>query len=789
MTATAGQTERRYPLAGLRIAEIMEGPLGSATRQLAELGADVLHISGGDSPSAFNTRADFDCAAAHLGKRWLRVDVEDPTSAAAMRDALASADVIVIDRSHGWGRAAAWTTEKLRRYYPYAIIVHCSNFGEGNSFSDWAATDPVLHAMSAELSRSGIRGRPPLLPPGQLAFQCAAAQLAYVILLALVNRQRTGKVDVIDFSTLDAAMQTLDPGYGISGSATMGRAARLLSPDRPVKGLLYPIFRCADGMVRIYLGAARQWQGMFEWMGRPEEFASPDLAKITVRLKTPTLYPAIGKFFANQTRAELEAGAAKHGVPLAAMLTRAEAVDSDHVRERGLFQPFTVGDGAKVLLPTGVMEIDGHRMGPSTDVPCTPFPAPISPGRDRPLSGLKVLDLGVIVVGGEQSRLLGDNGADVIKLESRAFPDGTRQTDLATGMAVSLAAGHRNKRSLGLNLRDPEGKAIFERMVAQADVVLTNFKPGTMQGLDLGYEDLQRIKPDIIMVESSAFGSTGPWAKRMGYGPLVRAASGLSGLWCYEDDPEGHSDSLTIYPDHVAARIGIIGVLALLLDRARSATGGLVSTAQLEIALAHQAPQIAARAAGLSTSDDPADAPWGVFRTRGEDQWCVVTVRNDADWSALCRHVPGLDSAMNNARRLANRDTIEPLLAAWLQDQDGYEASATLQASGIPAAPMLRVSEQPDFAYYKERGIFREERHPHLPEPYHSEAMHVRSQAISAPDSRPAPLMGENTQDVMRDWLGLDASIIDDLITRGVLEPVSEQVLASLSKAKGYENG
>ncbi len=772
--------ERRFPLSGVRIVERVDGPLGPATRLLAELGADVVHVARPDAAATFDaldstTRDGLEAIAAHIGKRWLREDADEIAAE------LAGAHVIVTD--------GVWAADKLRADHPTAIIIACSPFGQGNSLSDWQATDPVLHALSAELSRSGIRGRAPLLPPGNLAYQCASAQLAYVILLALLNRQRTGKTDLIDFSALDAAMQTLDPGYGISGSATMGRPARLLSPDRPVKGIFYPIFPCADGQVRIYLGAARQWQGLFEWMGRPEEFASPDMAKMAVRLKTPTLYPAIGRFFADQTRAELEAGATRHGVPLAAMLTRDEAVSSAHVKERGLFRHVQLSEGISVLLPDGMMEIDHKRMGPGRAQQQAPLPTPRRESLESPLSGFKVLDLGVIVVGGEAGRLLADTGADVIKLESRAFPDGTRQTDLATGMAVSIATGHRNKRSLGLNLRDPEGKALFERMVEQADVVLTNFKPGTMDALGLGYQVLKSIRPDIIMVESSAFGDTGPWAKRMGYGPLVRAATGLSGQWCYAGDPDGHSDSLTIYPDHVAARIGIIGVLALLIDRERSGTGGLVSTAQMEIALAHQATQIAASAQGLDWADAAPDAPWGAFRAAGEDNWCVVTVRDDRDWAGLCAVVPGLDATLDPASRLSQRTALEATLTAWLAEQTADDAMTRLQQAGVPAGKMLRVSEQPDFIYYSERGIFRQEVHPHLLEPYFSEAMHVRSEAIPVPDARPAPLMGEHSQEVMREWLGLKEQEITDLIERGVLEPVSAQVLAALQKAKEQSYG
>ena len=162
----------------------------------------------------------------------------------------------------------------------------------------------------------------------------------------------------------------------------------------------------------------------------------------------------------------------------------------------------------------------------------------------------------------------------------------------------------------------------------------------------------------------------------------------------------------------------------------------------------------------------------------------MVTARGDADWAALCAVVPGLDAGWNRTERLAGRKVIEAALTAWLAQHSADTAMRLVQGAGIPAARMLRVSEQPDFAYYRERGIFREETHPHLNETYHTEAMHVRSAAIAPPDGGPAPLMGEHTAEVMRDWLGMTDAEIDTLIDQGVLEPVSAQVIAALAKAK-----
>lgn len=407
-----------------------------------------------------------------------------------------------------------------------------SGFGTDTSFAGWQVTDPVLHALSGELARSGIRGRAPLLPPGRLAMECASTQAAYVLVTALYWALRSGEGGHYNFSALDGAVQALDPGYGISGSATMGKPAHMLASDRPVRGYQYPILSCADGHVRICLLAKRQWQGMFRWMGEPPEFASAEFEKAAVRYKSPDLLPAIGAFFADRTRADLEREGQSHGVPISGLLSFTDCIGAEHMRIRGTFTTATIEGGATVALPNGMISIDGARMGPGGVHQSPPLPtADGNPGAgELPFTGLRVLDLGVIVVGAEQSRLLADAGADVVKVESRANPDGNRQSYLSYGMSVSFAAGHRNKRSLGINLRDPDGRALFLQLAATADVILSNFKPGTMKSLGLDGNTLLEVNPRAVVVECSAFGDSGPWSTRMGYGPLVRAATGLTEL-------------------------------------------------------------------------------------------------------------------------------------------------------------------------------------------------------------------------------------------------------------------
>lgn len=749
------------PLAGIRVVDMVSGPLAVITRYLADLGATVDRIEPVISP---DERDRFDDIADNAGK--IR-HAFAPDSEAAER-LLASADVIVGDT--GANLAG------LRAARPSLVTMTVSDFGQGNSLSEWQATDAVLHALSGELCRSGIKGMPPLLPPHGIAYQCAATQAAYTLLVAIYSAIETGIGDALDFVALEGAVQALDPGYGVGGSATLGRPAKRLSRQRPPRGYLYPILRCGDGYVRICLLAPRQWHGMFRWMGSPPAFANPALDHTEARYRSPDLVPAIASFFADKSQAQLVEEGQAHGVPIAALASFGDAMESDHFQERGALCAVS-DEGLETALPNGVIVIDGTRM--SAIKRAQPPVAgnwretiSASPPGSGTFTGLRILDLGVIVVGAETGRLFADQGADVVKVESRAFPDGNRRSYLPYDLSVGFAAGHRNKRSLGLDLRDPRGKALFLRLLAQADILLSNFRPGTMESLGLDPQTLQAANPGLVAVESSAFGGDGAWSRRMGYGPLVRAATGLTDRWRYPEHEDDFGDSLTIYPDHAAARVGAMAAIALLIRRMRTGKGGRADIAQAEVMFGHFAADIA-RSISKADTEGARDRPWGVYGAAGDDAWCTVTVRGDSDWAALAPLL-GLeaDEALNTrAGRVAATDRLDRALARWMADHDPHEAAAMLQKSGVPAAPMLRIAELPDYSFYRERAFYRVEVHPYLDEHVIAERRHITGCRDAPLPERPAPLGGEQTVEVVSQWLDLSEAERDELIEADVLQP------------------
>jgi crotonobetainyl-CoA:carnitine CoA-transferase CaiB-like acyl-CoA transferase len=777
------------PLAGVEVIDLITGPMSGIGRILTDLGASVTHVDFSDAAARSTSGPrigghSLDALIAGVGMRHEVIDRSSSAGEARWTEIVQRADILLEDTAPGSKDEADLDVASLRLARPELVILSVSDFGRGNDFSRWTATAPVFHALTSEQSRSGIPGREPVIPPGPLPYGVAAAQAVFMTLAAYVDRGVTGVGDHLDFSVLDGAMQALDPPFGMTGSAAGGVPLSKAPRGRAEERYKYPIIRCADGFVRICVLAPRQWRGMFEWMGRPEEFADPAFDNLAVRFASTTLLPAIGAFFADKTREELESQGQLAGVPIASVLDLEEALRSPQATARGVFHDVELSDGIVAPVPNGIMEIDGVRARVIEHREASPVPLPAvlrdrpREGFGRPLEGLRVLDLGVIVVGGDTGRLFADLGADVIKIENSAYLDGSRAALTSGPMSAGFAAGHRNKRSIGINLRSPEGAALIADLVKQSDIVLTNFKPGVMQSLGLDYDTLKSFNEGIVVVDSSAFGPTGPWAKRLGYGPLVRAAAGLTSQWVYDDDPESFSDAVTVYPDHVCARIGAIGALALLIRRGRTSRGGSVSIAQSEVMLSHMATRIASDrliADGLSIEGLAPDAPWGLYPAAGEDNWVAVTVRGDADWQALASAIgredlaadPTLTTAPGRASR---REELDAAVSEWTTTLAARDIMTRLQAAGVPAGEMLRAAELPDWEYYVQRRAFRQEWHPHMDEPMPYENAQIGSSRIPDPPMRPAPLLGEQTREVATHLLGLDSDVVEVLLERGVLE-------------------
>jgi crotonobetainyl-CoA:carnitine CoA-transferase CaiB-like acyl-CoA transferase len=347
-------------------------------------------------------------------------------------------------------------------------------------------------------------------------------------------------------------------------------------------------------------------------------------------------------------------------------------------------------------------------------------------------------------------------------------------------MNPAFAVGHRNKRSLGVNLRTPEGVEVIKKLAERSAVVLSNFKPGTLEKLGLGYDVLSQLNPELIWMSSSGFGEEGPRREWLGYGPLARSASGLTSLWRHLDDPAGFGESTTIYPDHFAGCANAVVVMAALIRRLRQHMGADIRTAQVETAINHIADRYAEEA--LRPGSDvpcgnisPEGAPWNVYPCRGDDEWCVVTVTNDLQWIGLRQALGDPNWAANPvyataAGRLSHRGLIDAHLRAWTSGRTPQQVMDALQAHGVPAGAMRRAGELLGDPYIIARNCVASRPQPGLPDPVLMETAPFWSARVLIPDMRPAPLPGQHTEDVCRTVLEMTDDEIATLVEKGVLE-------------------
>ncbi len=788
-------------LDGVRVLDLSGGVSDAVTRLFADLGVDVLKVEPlGGSPAreALPTLAgaSIPFALHNANKRSVVLDPFDDDDCGRFLDLVAGADIVVDDGRYGQAAAFGTSGEELAAHHQHLVVLSITDFGATGPRSLWRATDPVLYAMCGSLSRSGPTTGTPVLPPDGIASATAAVQAAWAALAAYYNRLRCGTGDYIDFSRFDAVVTALDPAFGAHGQAAAGIRRTGRWRGRPRHQDAYPIYPCKDGYVRLSVMAPRQWRGLRRWLGEPQDFQDPRYDVLGARFAAwPQISALIEALFAEQTMKDLVTAGQAHGVPIAAVLTPSQILGSEHFQAVGAITDAELVPGVRTRVPTGYFVVDGRRAGfrtpaPSAgqDEPCwlgNPAVVPARCGRvgDYPFAGLRILDLGVIVAGGELSRLFGDLGAEVIKVESADYPDGLRQTRVGEAMSESFAWTHRNNLGFGLDLRSPKGAEIFARLVAEADAVFANFKPGTLAALGFSYDKLHTINARIVLAGSSAYGIEGPWSTRMGYGPLVRAATGVTRLWTADDpeDPDAGArhafyDATTIFPDHVVGRITAIAALAALIHRDRTGSGSHVHISQAEVVI-NQLDTLyvtrAALAAGLSRIADDTSLH-AVYPCAGDDEWCVISIGSDEEWRCATGVFDRPEWAEDprfatGEARLANRRELMELVSAWTRTRTPARAAQLLQSSGVAAGPMNRppdILEEPQLI---ERKLYSDMVHPLIDHPLPAETGPAPFRNIPPSPQGPAPVPGQDTVEICRKLLGMSTEETEQLITDRVL--------------------
>ena len=320
------------------------------------------------------------------------------------------------------------------------------------------------------------------------------------------------------------------------------------------------------------------------------------------------------------------------------------------------------------------------------------------------LAGVTVLDLATFLAAPLCATFLGEFGADVIKVEQPGVGDDLRRlgpSAEASGSSYWWFVEARNKKSITCNLRDPEGQGLIRRLVASTDVVTENFRPGTLEGWNLGWSELSRVRPSLVMVRISAFGQTGPRRARPGFGRIAAAVGGLSYVSGYPDRPPVTPGTPTV-PDYLAGAFGALGALVALRHAERTGQGQVVDLGLYEPVLRILDDVIAVHGATgrvrerLGSGTESA-VPHNHYRCR-DGRWIAIACTNDRMFERLLQALgrPELkgDARMASARaRLEHRELVDGLVANWVGERDAAEALRVLEACEVPSSLVASVRD------------------------------------------------------------------------------------------------
>ncbi|MDH3678541.1 MAG: CoA transferase [Acidimicrobiia bacterium] len=813
-------------LSSYRVLDLSNDRGQLAGQMLADLGAEVVLVEP-PSGSRARTIGPFTEGREHdpdhslwfwsynRGKRSVTLDLDDPAGQATLKELARSADVLIESDDPGVMAARGLGADDLLGENPSLVYTSISAFGQTGPKANWRATDLSIVGAGMQLKLMGDDDRPPVRIPLDQAFLHASAEAAAATMIALYDRNRSGLGQHVDVSAQQAILQATQStslshlynspeGTRMSGGAKLGPfKIRLRSP-------------AADGYVSatILFGEAIGPFGarLFEWIHEEGMCADSDLEIDWLNFVEgvqsgridPGEYDRIqdvaAEFTATKTKAELLQAALDRKLLIVPISTVGDVVESEQYEAREFWRHIEVPAlGRSVKFPGPFARFSETPMqltspppalGADTEAVLAEQRTPVRPAQPTPddergeqtgaLAGLKILDFMWVMAGPAATRVLADNGAQVIRVESANKIEAARTiqpflNDQAGaengGLYQNMNAG---KLGITLDMSKPEARDVVLDLVRWADVVCESFSPKAMRSWGLNYEDLAAVKPDIIVASSCLFGQSGPLSSLAGFGTMGASLSGFYDLTGWPDrDPAG---CFGAYTDYISPRFLSTAILAAIDHRDRTGQGQFIDLSQAEASISFLAPAVLdyvvnGRQAERPGNRHPAMAPHGVYPVAGDDAWITIVCEDDDQWRSLCATAGFADelAGLDLAGRQAKEDELDDRIAGWSAGQDGGALEATLQAAGV-AAHRVQSSDalaaDPQLAH---RDHFVEVEHADHGSIY-VEGSRFSLSRTPAQITQGGPTLGQHTFDVLMGILGYDEDRIAEIAVAGVLE-------------------
>ena len=395
---------------------------------------------------------------------------------------------------------------------------------------------------------------------------------------------------------------------------------------------------------------------------------------------------------------------------------------------------------------------------------------------DAPLAGILVADLTQNVAGPFGTQILGDMGAQVVKVERPGRGDDARAwaPPYWGQESASFMSVNRNKRSLAVDMKAPEGRAIVERLIVRADVLVQSLRAGVLEEIGLGWDHARQINPRLVDCSITAYGTDGPYRDRPGYDPLMQAYGGIMSLTGHPGAPPARVPVSLV--DMGTGMWAVMAILAALRERDRTGRGAHVTTALFDTALAWTTFQMSNHLASGEVpapqgSGTPMIAPYEAFPSR--DAWVMIAAASDALFAKCCAAL-GLSELASDSRfatnpdRVRNRTVLYEAMAAVTRTLTSEELLSRLQKVGVPTAPILTLDRIVGEAQTEASGMLVAAKHPRLPD-YRALGLPIKWDGERPAVSRVPPLLGEHTAEVLTE-LGYDDTSIEELAARHVIQ-------------------
>ena len=817
------------PLADLRVIDLADESGAFAGRMLAQLGADVIRVEPpeGDPIRARAPFVDHAVDAAHgdssaqvslyhehlnAGKRSIVLDLGSFEGRTTLLRLAATADLAVL------AGPTAGTVEPaaLRATNPSLLITTIAPFGEGPP-ADYSGSDLIAAASSGLMYLNGMPDDPPQAPAAEQGYHMGAIAAVAASLVALVGRDRDarGAGRDIEISLQEAAsMATLQ-----TANANMytwhGQIPRRIGMTGPLGGR--GIFECADGRwvsFTVPLNAPHLWQGFADWTrehGIGDRFDDERWADETWRLgQLNELCEVIADLCARLDRPTVFTEGQRRRLLVMPVNDAADLLADEHLNAREFFQersrpgggaplrdagsPFRFSTGRSTL--TAAPTPDQHRQEIEAELAAaeaSAAPSSVAAAGSAlagtgdhppalPLEGIRIADFFWLIAGPATSRILSDWGADVIKIESESRIDtirliGVQPEDPGTINTNAVFADcNTGKRSVQIDLNTPRGIELVKELIAECDVVTNNFTGDRMDRWGLGYEDLRKVRPDLVMLTMPVMGTTGPYRRYGSYGNGVIAFAGMNASMGLPGRPP--VGIAPLYSDFSAPYQAASAILAALHHRERTGEGQFIEFAQVEgtinllgsALLEASATGVAPELRGNRSRDA---APHNAFRCAGDDRWLAIAVRSRDEWTALCDAI-GRPQLADDTRfatleaRQRHEDELEALIEDWTRELDAWEAMHHLRRAGVPAAVVEDLEDLVTRDPWLPGRHLQTLRRAGEAYEYTLHSQPARIDGRRAP-LRPPPLFGEHNEAIVRGLLGYDEEQYIALLEQGVL--------------------